>query len=197
MNKSQVVIQNIKDRRTIKPEQCSTQSIPDEDIWEILACANWAPTHGYTEPWRFIVYTGNGKNTIGKAHAEMYKKLTPPENFKQIKYNGLLERTKNTSHIIAIINKRGTNPHIPQIEEIQATAMAVQNMQLAASAMGYAAYIYSGGATFSKEMKNYLGFGAEDDVLGFLYLGVPKEDEEIKAGRRITPIQDKVKWVDN
>lgn len=194
MNKAQIVIQNIKERRTIKPEQCSNEKIPDDDVWTILECANWAPTHGYTEPWRFVVYTDEGKLTINKAHAEMYKNNVPADKFKQVKYSGLIERAKSTSHIIAIINKRGTNPHIPKIEELQATAMAVQNMQLAASAMGYAAYIHSGGMTFTDEMKNYLGFEDEDDVLGFLYLGVP--NEEIKPGRRITPIQDKVKWID-
>ncbi|MCB9226629.1 MAG: nitroreductase [Chitinophagales bacterium] len=194
MNKAQTVIQNIKERRTIKPEQCSNEKIPDADVWTILECANWAPTHGYTEPWRFVVFTDEGKHTISKAHADMYKNNAPADKFKQVKYNGLIERAKSTSHIIAIINKRGANAHIPKIEEIEATAMAVQNMQLAASAMGYAAYIHSGGMTFTDEMKNYLGFEAEDDVLGFLYLGVP--NEEIKPGRRITPIQDKVKWID-
>lgn len=194
VNKAQIIIQNIKERRTIKPEQCNGKKIPDVDVWEILESANWAPTHGYTEPWRFLVYTDEGKYIINKAHADIYKKHTPTDKFKQVKYDAFLERAKNTSHIIAIINIRGSNSSIPKIEELQATAMAVQNMQLVASAMGYAAYIHSGGMTMTSQMKHYLGFGEQDDVLGFLYLGVP--EGEIKPGRRITPIQDKVKWID-
>ena len=193
MEKSELILQNIKDRRTIKPEACMEGTIPNEKIWRILESANWAPTHGYTEPWRFVVFTGEAKHRFAKNHAEMYKNGTPAEHFKQVGYDKLIERVNYTSHIIAFINKRGMNPKIPEIEEIQATAMAVQNMQLVASSMGYAAYIHSGGMTSSETMKSYLGFEEADKVLGFLYLGIPR-DEERAPGRRITSIQDKVVW---
>lgn len=193
IDKATIVIDNIHHRRTIKPEQCVPGTISDTNIWRILECANWAPTHGYTEPWRFVVFTGEAKHQFAKDHAEMYKAATPAENFKQVGYDKLINRVHNTSHIIAIINKRGSNPKIPEIEELQSTAMAVQNMQLAATALGFAAYIHSGAMTFKDEMREYLGFGEEDKVLGFLYLGIPN-DEEKAPGRRITKIQDKVVW---
>ena len=193
IDKATVVIDNIHQRRTIKPEQCVPGTISETNIWRILECANWAPTHGYTEPWRFVVYAGESKHQFAKDHAEMYKSSTSPDSFKQIKYDKFINRAATTSHIIAIINKRGSNPKIPEIEELQATAMAVQNMQLAASALGFAAYIHSGGMTFTKEMHKYLECGDEDKVLGFLYLGIPN-DEPKAPGRRITKIQDKVVW---
>ena len=193
MNKAQIIIENIHTRRTIKPEQCIPGEITESDVWKILECANWAPTHGYTEPWRFVVFSGNAKHQFAFDHAEMYKAESGAENFKQIKYDKLIHRAKTTSHILAIVNKRGSNPRIPEIEELQATAMAVQNMQLAASAMGFAAYIHSGGMTSKLVMKEYLGFEKEDQVLGFLYLGIPNGDEKA-PGRRISTIQNKVEW---
>lgn len=193
IDKATVVIDNIHHRRTIKPEQCITGTIRDADIWRILECANWAPTHGYTEPWRFVVFTGDAKHKFAKDHADMYKASTAEDKFKQVSYDKLINRAQTTSHIIAIINKRGANPKIPEIEELQSTAMAVQNMQLAASALGFAAYIHSGGMTFSDEMRQYLGFEEADKVLGFLYLGIPNEDEKA-PGRRISKIEKKVVW---
>ena len=193
MNVANIVKEAIAQRRTIKPESCTQASIPDADVWEILASANWAPTHGYTEPWRFVVFTGVAKHTFSKEHAEMYKAHTSEDNFRQLSYDKMLERAFQTSHIIALINRRGNNPKIPLIEEIQATAMAIQNMQLLASVMGYGAYIYSGGMTFHPAMHQYFSLEKEDEVLGFLYLGVPN-DEERAPGRRITPIQEKVIW---
>ncbi len=193
MNKIEIVLENIQLRRTIKPEQCVEGSIPDDAIWKILESANWAPTHGYTEPWRFVVFSGDAKHTFAIDHAEMYKAETPSEKFKQVSYNKFANRAKTTSHILAIINKRGSNPKIPEIEELQSTAMAVQNMQLVASSMGYAAYIHSGGMTTKDSMKAYLGFEEADKVLGFLYLGIPN-DEEKAPGRRISSVQDKVNW---
>ena len=193
MTNTDIVFENIKKRRTIKPEACVEGSIPNEDIWRILESANWAPTHGYTEPWRFVVFTGEAKLRFAKDHAEMYKRETAPENYKQVSYDKMIERVKFTSHIIAYANKRGTNPKIPEIEELQSTAMAVQNMQLLASAMGYAPYIASGGMTFSDSMRAYLGFSEEDKVLGFLYIGIPNQEENA-PGRRITGIHEKVDW---
>jgi nitroreductase len=193
IDKATVVIDNIHHRRTIKPEQCVTGTISDADIWRILECANWAPTHGYTEPWRFVVFTGDAKHKFAQDHADMYKASTAEDKFKQVSYDKLINRAQTTSHIIAIINKRGANPKIPEIEELQSTAMAVQNMQLAASALGFAAYIHSGGMTFSDEMRQYLGFEEADKVLGFLYLGIPNEDEKA-PGRRISKIEKKVVW---
>lgn len=191
--KEQVVFENILTRRTIKPEQCNGQAIREEDVWKILKTANWAPTHGYTEPWRFVVFGPKEKANFCHDHAEMYKNHTAEENFKQAVYDKLKDRHQNVSHIIAYINKRGENPKIPEIEELQSTAMAVQNMQLMAHAMGYAPYIHSGGMTFGQAMKSYFNLREEDKVLGFLYLGVPN-DEERAPGRRITSIEEKTDW---
>ena len=69
MNKVQIIIENIHTRRTIKPEQCIPGEIAESDVWKILECANWAPTHGYTEPWRFVVFSGNAKHQFAFDHA--------------------------------------------------------------------------------------------------------------------------------
>ncbi|MEZ5022407.1 MAG: nitroreductase family protein [Chitinophagales bacterium] len=31
------------------------KTISDKDFMEVLELANWAPTHGFTEPWRFVL----------------------------------------------------------------------------------------------------------------------------------------------
>ncbi|KAH8054582.1 hypothetical protein JL721_10466 [Aureococcus anophagefferens] len=46
-------------RRSIFPKDfASDPQIPREAVERALACANWAPTHGKTEPWRFVVFEG-------------------------------------------------------------------------------------------------------------------------------------------
>ena len=54
-------------------------------IRDLLELANWAPTHGRTEPWRFIVYEGDAKKTFCADHAELYKANTDPEKFTTAK----------------------------------------------------------------------------------------------------------------
>ena len=51
----------IKDRRTIYPEQFSDRKIQKDQITHILNNALWAPTHGNTQPWRFVVFTEDSR----------------------------------------------------------------------------------------------------------------------------------------
>ena len=51
-----IVWENIRHRRSIFPKNyLPEESVSEENIWKILEAANWAPTHGKTEPWRFVV----------------------------------------------------------------------------------------------------------------------------------------------
>lgn len=34
------------------------QRVSEEEVQQLLEAANWAPTHGKTEPWRFAVLSG-------------------------------------------------------------------------------------------------------------------------------------------
>ena len=54
----------IKHRRNIKPQFFTPDVIPDQEIKDILESANWAPTHGFTEPWRFVVFSGSSRQIL-------------------------------------------------------------------------------------------------------------------------------------
>lgn len=105
-------------RRTIQPATFSTEEkVPREIIERMLEGANWAPTHGKTEPWRFIVYSGDkALKDFAAFDAQVYKDTaTKLGSFSEKKY---LKRTLTkvrSSHVIAIIMKRGTNPNVPYV----------------------------------------------------------------------------------
>jgi nitroreductase len=52
----------IKTRRSVK-EYLLTE-IPREWIEELLDAAHWAPNHKLTHPWRFHVFTGEGRERL-------------------------------------------------------------------------------------------------------------------------------------
>jgi nitroreductase len=187
------IIQNIiENRRSCKPALMNGQKIDDSIIKELLKLADWAPTHGHTEPWRFIVFSGNAVNKFCMDHAELYKANTPMEKFETAKYEKLLHNADNASHLMAVYMKRGTNPKITVMEEICATAAAVQNILLGASSLKIAALWSTGGLTFHPVMKTYFGLSEDDHMLGLLYLGY--SDEMSKEGKRIIPLNEKVEW---
>lgn len=183
----------IKNRRTITPEQFDPeQKVNDAIIQQMLENANWAPTHGLTEPWRFTVFTGDGLKKLAAFQSSLYKQLTPPEEFKQAKFDKLFARPLKASHVIAICMKRQEKEKIAEIEEIEAVACAVQNMQLTASAYGVGAFWSSGGITYKDAAKPFFGLLEKDRLLGFLYIGYPRK--EWPEGKR-SDVGEKVVWV--
>ena len=105
-------------------------------IKQLLELADWAPTHGRTEPWRFIVYTGNSLKVFCQQHADLYQTHTDPDKFTTAKYHGIVQNGEKVSHIIVAYMKRQPTQKIPLIEEISAVAASVEHILLGAQALG-------------------------------------------------------------
>ena len=182
----------IRKRRSVFPKQfANEQSIPDEIVNQILENATWAPTHGLTEPWHFIVFTGAGLKKLADFQSELYK-ATAGEKFKENKYQNLVVNPLKASHVIAICMKRDPDKKIPEVEEIESVAAAVQNIYLTVTAYGLGGYWTTGGITYNEKAKEFFGLGEEDKLLGFFYLGqvaVPSPDGKRKS------IEEKVQWI--
>ena len=184
----------IRTRRSIYPAQYTGEKVDDMIIDQMLENANWAPNHKHTEPWRFIVFTDTGLDQLGKFQADIYQEVAKAKgDFDEAKMEKLRNKPLMASHVIAIGMKRDEKLRIPVEEEISAVAASVQNMQLTASAFGVGCYWGSGGITYMDEAKKALGLEKEDKLLGFLYVGMPKEGFWPEGKR--TPINDKVNWV--
>ncbi|WP_194775168.1 nitroreductase family protein [Pararhodonellum marinum] len=168
--------------------------VEDEIIHQLLENANWAPTHKMTEPWRFVVFTGDGLHKFSTLQASLYKERSEKAgNFIQATYEKLRDNPLKASHIIAIILKRDLKAGLPLMEEIASVSMAVQNMYLTASAYGLAAYWGTGGLTFWPEARPYFELEEEDMLMGFFYVAKPAIDRWPEGKRK--PLEDKVAWV--
>lgn len=183
----------IENRRNVKPQFFTGETVSDDLVKQLLESANWAPTHRYTEPWRFVVFSGLARFDLGAFQSEVYKESTPTDNFDVNKFEKLSKTPALASHVIAVIAKNSKDPKIPFVEEIAATSCAVQNMLLKAASTDIAVHWSSGAMTQTNAMKSYLGFDSEDAVIGFLYLG--KCDNRInRPGKRLSEIEDKTSW---
>lgn len=187
------VDQLIRHRRSVFPRDYSGERVNDEIINQMLENANWAPTHKFTEPWRFVVFTGEGLKQLAAFQSECYKAVTTADGtFRQDKYQSLLEKPLEASHIIVIGMKRDEAKRLPEWEELGAVFCAIQNMYLTATAYGAGCYLSTGGITNFEEAKSFFGLGTEDKLCGFLHIGIPKR--KVPDGKR-RPVEEKVKWV--
>lgn len=193
MGKFNVLKEIVTERRSIKPAVFNGKKIEDHQIRQLLELARWAPTHGFTEPWRFVVYSGEAVAQFCHRHAELYRQGTSPDKFNAGKYEKQKHNGDKASHVIIVYMQRGDNSNITQLEEICATAAAVQNILLGAQAAGIAALWSTGGMVMHGAMKALLGLREEDIVIGLLYLGYT--DEPANPGRR-EPVETKTMWID-
>lgn len=183
----------IKSRRSVFPKDYQPGKVDDSIVSQMLENANWAPTHKLTEPWRFIVFSGDGLRKLSDFQASCYKSVTEKDGtFKQERYQNLQRKPMQSSHIIAIVMKRDKLERIKEVEEIGATFCAVQNMYLTATAYGVGCYLSTGGITYFEEAKEFFGLEKQDRLLGFLNIGVVKS---VSPDGKRKPIGDKVKWV--
>lgn len=194
MDLSLIVRGIIKKRRTSAPEDFNGKYVDRQIVQEILEAANWAPNHGMTEPWRFVIYEHEKVKEFGKLHAQLYKNHTPAEQFLEKKYETLLHRADNASHVIVTYLKRTDRKNIPLQEEIAAVACAVQNMLLVAASHNVASYWGTGGMCYHPSMKTAFELEEEDLMMGFIFLGTTVNND-LPDGKRNTPIADKVKWM--
>lgn len=183
----------VKNRRSIFPKDYTDEKVDDFIIHQMLENANWAPTHKLTEPWRFVVFSGEGRKKLADFQSECYRQVTTAKgSFDEKKYDGLKVKPMEASHVIVIGMKRDEKKSLPEWEEIGAVFCAVENMYLTATAYGVGCYISTGGIINFEEAKVFFGLGKEDRLLGFLFVGMPKGN--VIEGKR-KPIQEKVRWV--
>jgi len=185
----------IRQRRTIKPPMMSEEPVSEEHLRAILENANWAPTHGMTEPWRFKIYRGAARARLAETLSSLYERLIPAEMQKPEKAAKLRDMPVRAPVVIVLWLERQKLGKIRELEEVEAVACAVQNMHLTATALGLGAFWSTPAFIYEPEMNEWLGIASEDRCLGIFYLGHPAEPGKWPKGRRRS-IEDKLEWID-
>jgi len=186
----------IQRRRSIKPAEMSDQPIDRALLDQLLENANWAPTHGGTEPWRFHIFTGEGRKRLAQSLQDIYQRTTPEESFRPDKFEKFGRNPLIAPVVIVLTMQRQASEKIPEIEEVEATACAVQNLHLSAAAVGLGGFWSSHPVVYTREMHDWLKLGPKDQCLGMFYLGWPKEGSNWPEGRR-KPIEEKLRWIES
>lgn len=182
----------IKHRRSVKPEDYSPRKVQRDMVENILNNAIWAPSHGLTQPWRFKVFMEDGLEKLKGFLPELYEQTTAPENFNPKKKEKIALRPSQSSVIIAVCMEREAAERIPEIEEVEAVACAVQNMYLTCTAYGIGGFWSSPKFIYTAEMNAFLGLGEKDKCLGLFYMGYPA-GEWPKSHRK--PLEYVSEWI--
>lgn len=182
----------IKSRRSIYPKWFTSEAIDKETILNLLEVANWAPTHKMTEPWRFIVFHSQpSRMGLSEFLGEYYIKHTSIDKFSALKHRKTLEKPLQSAVVIAIVMQRDPAESLPEWEELAATACAVENLWIAATAAGIGGYWSSPASMQSEDAANFLELKSGEKCLGVFYLGRHRMPEAPRVRKNV---EEKIRW---
>jgi nitroreductase len=188
------LMEALKTRRSIGKVQLD-KDVPTELIENIIEAATWAPNHHRTEPWRFFVLTGDGRKGLGETLARIAaKEMDDPTTEEN---QSKLEKARKNPFrapviIVAAVEPSQSNKIILQ-EEYAAVHAGVQNMLLAAHALGLGAVWRTGKPCYDPEMSKYFGLSDKGEVVGFVYVGYP---DMTPAPRKRKSVSEVTKWIE-
>jgi nitroreductase len=140
--------------------------VPNELIEELCELASWAPNHKRTWPWRFAAITGPAQLRFGDTVAEAMAAYGD-EPAKVDKARTKYARTP----AVVVIGSAVGDSDLRTIENRDATAAAIQNFMLAATARGLATYWGSCPKGANDPVAQFCSFEPGTTVVCIMYLG--------------------------
>ncbi len=190
MSNVEAIIEVIKNRRSVFPKSYIQKPIEKDVLITLMECANEAPTHKLTQPWRFKVFREAGLERLAHEMVRLYTETTPEKSFSKKKGESIREKVMQSGAVIAICMK--VSGKVPEWEDLAAVACSVQNMWLASSAMGIGSYWSSPGLI--NHMNEFLELKENQKCIGFFYMGY--HNEKMKKIKR-KPISSRVVWIED
>lgn len=181
----------ITNRRSVFPQFFTDQAVDPTVVEDLLRAANAAPSHKKTEPWRFRVYSGPGKDRLKTDIMTVYDAERAPADRDPKVGPKFAKKVDQSPVVLAIFLHRDPQERVPEWEEIAAVGCAVQNLWLSLDAHGLGGY-WSSPGFLTNDYGQWPGAAANERCLGLFYLG---HYEMPDLPRPRGEWSDKVTWV--
>lgn len=135
----------------------------------ILAAAERAPDHGRLRPWEFFVLIDEKREQFATVAAAAKRARNPALTQDQVAADRQKILASPTLIVACAVHRESSK--IPDIEQVVATAAAVQNLFLAAHDLGFGVMWKTGAAAYDTAVKGLLGLGDRDHIVGIMHVG--------------------------
>ena len=167
-------------RRTTRPKRLGS---PGPDAGQrrlILEAAAAAPDHGELLPWRFIEVPDALRSALAQAFERALLERDPQAGAED------LERAREKAHrapwlMLAVVRTSGPAPEIPAAERLLSAGCAIQNLLLAATAMGHGSALTSGRSLASPVLRRFFGLSDDEVPVCFVSIGTVLRSRPARA----------------
>lgn len=160
----------LKSRRSVPPQFLAAPGPDGDRLQELLTIAARVPDHGKLAPWRFILFSGEGKERAADLVAARFRARNPGASEEQVAF----ERARlQAPLIVAVVSRAREHVKIPLWEQELSAGAVCMNLLIAAHAMGFAGSWLTNWFAFDRDL--LAAFGLEDDerIAGFVHIGTP------------------------
>ncbi|HIW33661.1 MAG TPA: nitroreductase [Candidatus Paenibacillus intestinavium] len=183
------IIEAIQSRRSIG--RVKQDSVPKAIIEKLIEASTWAPSHHNTQPWRYVVMTGEGRAKLGKGYAEVFTAVTGEKD--EEKREKEMKKAFRSPVVIAAICSPSDDKRAVIEEELAAAQAAVQNLLLAAHAYGLGAIWRSGAPMYHEAMHKQFELREDESIVGFIYIGYADMIPPVASRRNVAEV---TQWLD-
>ncbi|MEE1930434.1 nitroreductase family protein [Streptomyces sp. TRM 70351] len=170
--------------RTRRSRHLLTAPAPsDTQFTDLVRTAASAPDHGTLRPWRWLLLRGTARHVLGDALAAQ----ATDGNGHRLRDKPL--RAPLLASIIFCPHEEATR--VPAWEQLAATTLLVHSVELLLHDAGWGSIWRTGGAVEAPAVREALHIGADERLLGWLYVGTP-DGRSSPPARTLPSVRERV-----
>jgi nitroreductase len=145
------------------------RAVPIELVQRLCRLATWAPNHKKTWPWRFAMFTGEGRAELGSTIADALEATGFDDEARLEKYRVKYLRAP----AMLVVGSAPAEFDLRTVENRDAVAAGVENLLLGATAAGLASFWSSGVPDADAAVAALAGWEEGTATVAIVYLGWP------------------------
>lgn len=178
------ILDLICSRQSIAPRRLVAPGPSHGELEAIVRSVASAPDHGALHPVRVIHVADAGRQRLAEVFVEAKRRRLPDALPMMLERER--EKALNAPALLAVCARlREDVDGVPVAEQLVAVGAAIQNLLLAAHALGYGAILLSGEKTRDPLVRCAFGLAADDLLVGFVSIGTIHSSPPPKHRRAI------------
>jgi nitroreductase len=169
LNDTSSLLNFLKSRKSASAKAMGGPGPDTAQLQDIFSIAVRVPDHGKLNPWRFVLFEGDARLSVGEKFAARFAEMHPEYTADNV----ALQKTLFTRApvVVAVVSTASEHAKIPIWEQQMSAAAVCFSLVLAAQAHGYDAQWQSDWVAYDDGAKAAMGITATEKVAGIIYIG--------------------------
>lgn len=169
MQNDMKLVDYLRDRHSTPVAQISGPGPSETELESILTFSSRVPDHGKLAPWRFIVYRGDVRRTLGETFLQLAQDGS--QELADAARDAELSRFLRAPIVVAVVSTAAAHVKIPEWEQVLSAGAVCLNMLMAANAHGYVANWRTEWIAYDDGALAALGVKPGEKIAGFIHIG--------------------------